>query len=77
MELKCICGNKWAVKKTAKPPIECPGCGKLVCILRCRREDCKRVWQYKGKSKFYASCPNCRSSVRVVCDANNGKRKTE
>ena len=31
--------------------------------LRCQR--CGYEWDYKGQSKWYASCPRCRSSVKV------------
>ncbi len=31
--------------------------------LKCHR--CKHEWIYKGKSKWYASCPDCRTSVRI------------
>jgi len=31
--------------------------------LRCRR--CGHVWDYKGKRKFYASCPICKNSVNI------------
>ncbi len=29
--------------------------------------NCKRCgeWDYKGKQEFYATCPKCKSSVRV------------
>jgi len=33
--------------------------------LKCKRQGCEREWEYKGKSKFYASCPQCKSSVRI------------
>ncbi len=32
-------------------------------MLRCRR--CGYEWEYGGKSEWYASCPRCRTSVRV------------
>jgi predicted nucleic acid-binding Zn-ribbon protein len=31
--------------------------------LRCHR--CGHVWDYKGQSKWYAICPNCRTTVRI------------
>ena len=31
--------------------------------LRCQR--CGYKWDYKGQSEWYASCPRCRSSVKV------------
>lgn len=32
-------------------------------MLRCGR--CGHEWEYRGKSEWYASCPRCKSSVRV------------
>lgn len=34
-------------------------------IIKCVNPKCKNVWDYKGKSKFYASCSICKSSIRV------------
>ena len=31
--------------------------------LKCQR--CKRIWTYKGDRKFYATCPDCKSSVKI------------
>ncbi len=31
--------------------------------LRCHR--CGYEWTYKGKMKWYASCPQCRTSVKI------------
>lgn len=31
--------------------------------LKCQR--CGYEWDYKGKSKWYASCPRCRTTVKV------------
>ena len=33
-------------------------------MLRCRRIDCQRVWDYRGKSLFRACCPRCGSTIR-------------
>ena len=33
-------------------------------ILKCKR--CKTVWDYKGKNKYYATCPHCLNKVRVI-----------
>jgi predicted nucleic acid-binding Zn-ribbon protein len=33
-------------------------------ILKCKR--CKTVWDYKGKNKYYATCPHCLNKVRVT-----------
>jgi len=31
--------------------------------LKCQR--CEKEWDYKGESDYYASCPNCHSSVKI------------
>ncbi|MBI1969311.1 nucleotidyltransferase family protein [Candidatus Woesearchaeota archaeon] len=33
--------------------------------LKCRNKQCRHAWDYGGKAKFYASCPRCKSSVRI------------
>lgn len=33
--------------------------------LKCGNQKCKYEWEYNGKSKFFASCPRCKGSVRV------------
>lgn len=33
--------------------------------LNCGNTKCRYVWEYGGKAKFYASCPRCKSSVRI------------
>jgi hypothetical protein len=33
--------------------------------LTCSNVDCGHKWMYRGKSKFYASCPFCRTNVHV------------
>ena len=32
-------------------------------ILICKR--CKKRWRYSGKSSYWASCPNCKTSVKI------------
>lgn len=32
-------------------------------LLKCKR--CGKEWDYTGNMKFYASCPDCKSSVRI------------
>ena len=35
--------------------------------LTCKNKKHKSyTWDYKGKSKFFASCPKCHSSIRVI-----------
>lgn len=31
--------------------------------LKCQR--CDYEWDYKGSREYYATCPNCKSSVRI------------
>jgi len=32
-------------------------------LLECKR--CGYVWNYKGKNKYYATCPRCLAKVNV------------
>jgi predicted RNA-binding Zn-ribbon protein involved in translation (DUF1610 family) len=36
--------------------------------LKCT--SCKRVWDYTGKNKVYATCPDCRKIVKIKGDKN-------
>jgi DNA-directed RNA polymerase subunit RPC12/RpoP len=31
--------------------------------LECQK--CGREWDYQGDSDYYATCPNCKSSVKI------------
>ena len=31
--------------------------------LKCQR--CKHEWEYKGKNKWFTSCPKCKTSVKI------------
>ncbi len=31
--------------------------------LKCN--NCKYEWEYKGKSKYYATCPRCLQKVKI------------
>lgn len=33
--------------------------------LQCNNEDCMKVWDYKGKAKHYATCPDCKKSIKI------------
>lgn len=33
--------------------------------LTCQNPKCNRKWTYKGDRKFYATCPDCKSSVKI------------
>ena len=38
--------------------------------VRCKK--CKKKWDYKDKNKFYATCPDCKTSVKI--DINKGAK---
>jgi len=42
--------------------------------MKIKCNHCEYKWEYKGKSKFYASCPNCLRKVNVK---NNKLLKNE
>jgi len=31
--------------------------------LKCKR--CGKEWEYKGKKKYYTSCPDCKTSIKI------------
>ena len=33
--------------------------------LQCKNPKCKRKWEYKGEKKFYTTCPDCKTSVKI------------
>ena len=35
-------------------------------ILKCQNKKCEYEWDYNGKAKFYACCPRCKGSVKIV-----------
>jgi len=41
--------------------------------LKCKR--CQREWDYKGNSKWYTNCPQCRTCVKVGNGDINGNEK--
>ncbi|GAF92802.1 unnamed protein product, partial [marine sediment metagenome] len=34
-------------------------------LLNCKNKKCMYEWDYKGEGPFYATCPRCKSSVKV------------
>lgn len=28
-------------------------------------KECGHVWNYKGQSKIYATCPNCQKKIKI------------
>lgn len=43
--------------------------------LKCNK--CGRIWDYKGKSKHYATCYDCRNLVNIEKNAIKGHIKGE
>ena len=52
--------------KTRKPNVN-------LCRLEC--QNCGKVWDYKGYSMYYATCPQCKYNVRISKSKTN-KRTT-
>jgi len=44
-----------------------------LCRLEC--QNCGKVWDYKGYSMYYATCPQCKYNVRISKSKTN-KRTT-
>ena len=42
--------------------------------IKCTKEDCQHEWNYKGKSKFYVTCPYCYRKIRINKGVENAKR---
>lgn len=40
-------------------------------LLICKKVGCKYSWNYQGNSKFWASCPRCKTPIKV----NTGENK--
>jgi len=38
----------------------------VVCLVRLKCPSCGHVWDYKGKRKYYANCPNCHRRIAVL-----------
>lgn len=34
--------------------------------IKCTNKKCEKVWAYKGKQKFYATCPDCHTNTKIV-----------
>ncbi|NHW89097.1 MAG: hypothetical protein HA490_05590 [Archaeoglobales archaeon] len=35
-------------------------------LVRLKCPSCGHVWDYKGKRKYYANCPDCHRSVHIA-----------
>lgn len=33
--------------------------------IKCYNKECKYEWDYKGKSKFYVTCPRCLRKINI------------
>jgi ribosomal protein S27E len=33
--------------------------------IRCKKSGCEHEWEYKGKSKFYVTCPHCLRKLNI------------
>ena len=42
--------------------------------MYCKR--CGYEWDYNGNSDWYASCPRCKTNIRVNGENKDGKNKT-
>lgn len=45
-------------------------------IIQCLNKKCNHQWDYTGKSKFYATCPNCYNKVNIS-NSKRGLHKTD
>ena len=34
--------------------------------LKCTNQKCNHEWDYKGKSKFYVTCPHCYNKFKII-----------
>ena len=41
--------------------------------IKCSNEACKYKWDYKGISRFYASCPMCRRVNKFQKNTSQGE----
>jgi len=46
-------------------------------IVELRCNNCKRVFQYYGKEKFYINCPQCSAQVPIANPRNLGRNNPE
>ena len=38
--------------------------------LKCKNKKCLYEWKYEGDNPFYATCPRCKSSVKIKGESN-------
>ena len=39
--------------------------------MNCTNKKCEYEWDYKGKAKFYATCPSCLRKSKIVRQDEN------
>ena len=39
--------------------------------LKCKR--CGYEWEYKGRKRWYATCPDCNTKVRIAINETSNK----
>ena len=42
--------------------------------MKIKCKNCDYEWNYKGNSKYYASCPNCLNKVKINKDNQEAKQ---
>jgi predicted Zn-ribbon and HTH transcriptional regulator len=42
------------------------GIGRWVACVRLRCRHCGYVWEYRGSSQYYATCPRCHYKVNIA-----------
>ena len=45
--------------------------------LKCPNKKCGYTWEYKGKNKFYTSCPRCKYNVKIPLVSDEKNKKEE
>lgn len=48
-----------------------------IMLLNCKNKKCMYEWNYKGEGPFYATCPRCKSSVKIKRGDTNGTDKNK
>ncbi len=43
--------------------------------LKCKNKKCLYKWNYKGNSKFYATCPKCMYKVHIKFKVDKKEKK--
>ena len=43
--------------------------------IKCVNKKCHHEWEYKGKSKFYVTCPQCYNKINIQKQLEGGKEE--